>query len=357
MQAIFTYSFLALHLSAQYNGQTSQPNRASSKTIEMQMVSPGDNKVWFGDKVEGTAVDKEGNIYSVDISADNKNPNHAYINGVRFVHPRPGAKGGRALAVDVINHRVIELTWPDAKTPEALQGGDSANYNRTVFCQDSTMIQPNDLAVSPNGKHVYLSGMKGETNTGSGDVWLCDDKGTAKRIDLMGRTNGIEGEYLYVTEAVGGWTPTAGYIGATNLIPTLKEKFFDFQEYDKTGNIDCDGMRFDKNGFLYVTRNGSGTVVKISPGKTGESIKLPFQKPTNLEFGGSNGETLYVVGTSTDAKPEEKIGCVAKGDTGIIGRAANELRRKSSKSKPADNFPDKYPSKPTDKPETRLRTI
>ena len=54
-------------------------------------------------------------------------------------------------------------------------------------------------------------------------------------------------------------------------------------------------MRCDAAGNLYVTRWGSGLVVKISPeGKLLETIKLQGMKPTNIAFGGKDGKTAYV---------------------------------------------------------------
>lgn len=73
---------------------------------------------------------------------------------------------------------------------------------------------------------------------------------------------------------------------------------FDFSREGK-GNIDVDGMRLDTQGHLYVTRNNGGEVVVMDPMVTNKVIRripLPFSSPSNLEFGGPQGRTLFVVG-------------------------------------------------------------
>jgi sugar lactone lactonase YvrE len=56
-----------------------------------------------------------------------------------------------------------------------------------------------------------------------------------------------------------------------------------------------DGMRCDVNGNLYITRNGKGTVVKISPqGTLLKEIILLGKKPSNIAFGGRDGRQAFV---------------------------------------------------------------
>jgi gluconolactonase len=54
-------------------------------------------------------------------------------------------------------------------------------------------------------------------------------------------------------------------------------------------------------GNLYVVRNGGWSVVVFSPaGAVLFRIALTFRYPSNLEFGGSDGRTLYIVGRYTE---------------------------------------------------------
>ncbi|RKP27854.1 hypothetical protein SYNPS1DRAFT_26512 [Syncephalis pseudoplumigaleata] len=383
MQAIFLYllagaaalqqvtSASAMPQSNPPTSDPTTPRAVANKVPKFESITQGSSNVWFGDQIEGAAVDSEGNLYAVDMSAEGDNANRklntigrvdtsgkaslfyvdpndtTHFSGIRFVSPRTGVKGGRALLADAKNHRVVELTWTTPTTPETLTD-KSVDYKQSTICSNSTMLQPNDLAVSPNGKHVYLSGMKGDMKSGSGDVWLCDGKQKTTLLDTMGRTNGIEvdpkGEYLYVTEAVGGWVPTASYIwrykldGKTGKPVGDKEKYFDFQAYDQSGNVDSDGMRFDTAGNLYVTRNGRGEVVKITAKQVGETIKVPFDNAANLEFAGKYGRTLHVIGKCPGATEGKTTGCVVKAaEESATGRAWSDLHPVTTLPMPAQD--------------------
>lgn len=78
-----------------------------------------------------------------------------------------------------------------------------------------------------------------------------------------------------------------------------RDPFSDFAELDNTDYADVDGMKTDINGNLFVSRYTYGNrdhVAIFSPeheliGK----IYLSFPNPTNVEFGGADGKTLYIV--------------------------------------------------------------
>ena len=62
--------------------------------------------------------------------------------------------------------------------------------------------------------------------------------------------------------------------------------------------IDINGMCIDVKGNLYITRKDDGKIVKFSPeGQLLMVINLPgMGGPSNLEFGGAEGKTLFAVG-------------------------------------------------------------
>jgi sugar lactone lactonase YvrE len=65
-----------------------------------------------------------------------------------------------------------------------------------------------------------------------------------------------------------------------------------FAAFDDFG---LDGMKCDREGNLYVTRHGKGTVVVFNPsGKIIREITLKGKKPSNLAFGGKDGKTCIV---------------------------------------------------------------
>jgi len=107
----------------------------------------------------------------------------------------------------------------------------------------------------------------------------------------MGTTNGIEvspdEKTLYVNESVqrNVWAFDLDSIG--NI--SNKRLFYKFEDFG------MDGMRCDRDGNLYITRYGKGTVVKLSnEGKFLKEIMLKGKNPSNIAFGGSDGKIVYV---------------------------------------------------------------
>ena len=70
-------------------------------------------------------------------------------------------------------------------------------------------------------------------------------------------------------------------------------------------------MRTDTAGKLYVTRNGGKKVTVIDPsGVLSRDVALPtITNPTNLAFGASDGETVYVVGRCAGSAWSQGNGC------------------------------------------------
>ena len=210
------------------------------------------------------------------------------------------------------------------------------------------MNQPNDLALSvTNSDIIYLSGQNfvADTVAGiSGDLWTCIGNRTFQfsqqilAIANIHRTNGIEtspdGQFLYLSSAENrGGEVIANRIfkftlnedgSIRNAVPTL---FFDF--IGEEAAVDIDGMRTDTEGNLYVTRNGAGKIVKLSPdGELLLVIELPGNAgPTNLEFGGIEGKMLFAVGRCED---EIGAGCANLIVLDSIGKAFANLQSQRS---------------------------
>lgn len=202
------------------------------------------------------------------------------------------------------------------------------------------MLQPNDIAVSTMSPPViFLSGMNfsSDTTAGvSGDLWTCDGQGAKKFPSNLleeaniHRTNGIEtspdGSRLYLSSSTNvGGTVTANSIysfdidtATGQLVEAAPKLFFDFTGADAA--IDIDGMRTDVDGNLYVTRNGKGQIFMLSPeGDVSLVIDLPgMGGPSNLEFGGAEGKTLFAIGKCAD---NATVGCAASYETLSVGKA------------------------------------
>jgi sugar lactone lactonase YvrE len=237
----------------------------------------------FTTEVEGPAIDSKGNLYAVSYDYKEtigkvtpegqgsifiKMPVGSTANGIRF------NKEEEMFIADYTGHNILRAN---------LAGEVS------VFAHESAMNQPNDLAIMDNG---ILFASDPNWSKGNGQLWKISANGKVTLLEKnMGTTNGIEvstdQKNLYVNESkqLKIWA----YDLSDNGLISNKRLFHSF----KDGGLD--GMRCDSEGNLYVTRWGSGLVVKLNPqGKIIEKIRLTGKKPTNIAFGGEDGKTIYV---------------------------------------------------------------
>lgn len=240
----------------------------------------------FTSGVEGPAVDADGNLYAVNYERQHtigkvtpegeasvfvELPNGSIANGIRF-----NSRGEMVLA-DYTNHNILKV--------------DMATREISVYAHQSEMNQPNDIAIDSNNR-LYASDPNWEERTGQ--LWRIDPDGSTTLLERdMGTTNGIEvspdENRLYVNET------RQRKVWVYDLSPegevSNKRLFIEFPP-----EHGMDGMRCDREGNLYITRHGKGTVAVISP--EGEQIReidlAEGNHPTNLTFGGPDGRTIYV---------------------------------------------------------------
>ncbi|WP_025762510.1 SMP-30/gluconolactonase/LRE family protein [Dyadobacter tibetensis] len=238
----------------------------------------------FTNNCEGPAVDAKGNVYAVNFARDGtvakiskKGKTSFFItlpkgstgNGIRFIDKNT------FLIADFTGHNLLKA---DVNTQEV-----------QVWAHDSTMYQPNDLAVTKSG-HVYCSDPNWKENTGR--VWHITPQGETRiAAPDMGTTNGIEvspdESKLYVNESV----QRKIWVFDRNQNGDLSNKRL-FYEFNDGG---MDGMRCDIMGNLYVTRHGLGQVAIISPaGVQIGNILTIGKKVSNICFGGKKGKTAYI---------------------------------------------------------------
>ena len=136
----------------------------------------------------------------------------------------------------------------------------------SVHAHNPDMNQPNDLALKKDGT---LFASDPNWKDGNGQLWRIDLDGSTHLLEKnMGTTNGIEvspdESKLYVNESKQRrvWV----YDLSPNGEISNKKLFYQFED----GGLD--GMRCDTNGNLYITRWGSGKVVKLSP--EGKRLKI-----------------------------------------------------------------------------------
>ena len=239
----------------------------------------------FTSGVEGPATDIYGNIYAVNyreqgtIGIIDKNgdvfeflklPEGSIGNGIRFDNTSENM-----FIADYTKHNVLRYNFKEEKL--------------SVFAHESTMNQPNDLAIAGNGT-LFASDPSWADSTGK--LWKITPKGeTVLLEDSMGTTNGIEvspdNKLLYVNESIQRkiWV----YDLDKNMNIANKRLFAEFKDFG------LDGMRCDTLGNLYIARYGKGTVLVLShKGKPIKEISLKGKKVSNIAFGGKDGKTCYV---------------------------------------------------------------
>ena len=266
--------FIGLFLISAYLGCAEEQRSSEDFTSEFGFTAG----------IEGPAVNAEGDLFAVNFEKEgtigrvNKAgeaevfislPEGSIGNGIRF------DLDGNMFVADYLGHTIYRIK-KGSKTPE-------------VWAKDSTMNQPNDLAVGPGGI-LYLSDPNWTESTGK--LWMVSPEREILLLeDGMGTTNGIEvspdNKTLYVNESVQRivWKYDIQEDGSLKN----KRKFISFPDFG------LDGMRCDVEGNLYLTRYDKGTVAIVSPeGKILEEVVLKGKKPSNIAFGGDNGLNCYV---------------------------------------------------------------
>jgi gluconolactonase len=249
----------------------------------------------FTNNIEGPAFDRKGNLYVVNFQKDGTIgwvklsgevelfvtlPEGSTANSIQF-----DRKGYMYLA-DFTGHNVLKL---DPKTKKV-----------TVHAHRDDFNQPNDLCINKKDQ-LFASDPNWKESTGK--LWRIDPDGkTTLLTENMGTTNGIELSpdemTLYVNESVQRKVWAFDVDGTGSL--SNKRLFAEFPDFG------FDGMKCDRQGNLYITRYGKGTIVVLSPeGKLVREVQLKGKRCSNLVFGGKDGKTVFV--TLQDRKGMEKF--------------------------------------------------
>lgn len=238
----------------------------------------------FTRNIEGPDVDRSGRLFVVNFEKDGTiGLVHPDGRAEKFVDLPAGStanaikfdRAGTMLLADYTGHNVLRL---DPRTREV-----------SVYVHRDDFNQPNDLAIT-RGDVLFASDP--HWKTGTGKLWRIDPGGKAVLLEEnMGTTNGIElspdERTLYVAESVQRriWAYDVDARGGISN----KRELASFPDHG------LDGMKCDREGSLYVTRHGKGTIVVLSPkGDVIREIRLKGMQPSNLVFGGEDGRTVFV---------------------------------------------------------------
>lgn len=232
---------------------------------------------------EGPAVDRNGNVFFVDVTKSRIYKVDAASSKVSvFRENTGGASGlmfggdGRLYAAQNGNKRIVAYE-PD--------GGE------TVLAENTGS---NDLAVSTRGG-IYF------TDPSTKHIWLIDSHGNKRAVnnDLQ-FPNGVrfsaDERMLFVADSATRWVWSFEVLPDGSL--SNGEPFYRL-ELPLTGggklvNSWADGMTFDTDGYLYVATN-AGIQVCDQAGRVFAILRKPSDaNPSNLVFGGSDFHTLYV---------------------------------------------------------------
>ncbi len=239
----------------------------------------------FTKSIEGPGCDADGNLYAVSFNRQGtigkvtpsgeasifvELPTGSVANGIRF------DSKGRMLIADYTMHNVLAV--------------DMTTRAVTVYAHESSMSQPNDLAIGTNDI-VYASDPNWTKSTGR--IWRIGTDGAVTLLDSgLGTTNGIEvspdDRTLYVNES------SQNNVFAYDLSPS--GEISNKRLLINLPATSLDGMRCDIAGNLYLTRkNKTGTIAIVSPqGTLLREVKLSGSSPSNIAFGGPDGRTCYV---------------------------------------------------------------
>jgi gluconolactonase len=236
----------------------------------------------FTNNIEGPCFDEAGNLYVVNYQKDgtigliapNRKislfltlPQGSTANSIKF-----DSKGNMYLA-DFSAHNVLKVNMKNKKV--------------SVYAHNDGFNQPNDICINSKNQ-LFASDPNWKESTGK--IWRIDKGGKAVLLDdKMGTTNGIElspdERILYVNESVQRkiWAFDVDFDG--NI--SNKRLFAEFPDFG------FDGMKCDKEGNLYVTRYGKGTIAILSPkGELIREVQLKGKNCSNLVFGGLNGKLV-----------------------------------------------------------------
>ncbi len=160
--------------------------------------------------------------------------------------------------------------------------------------------RPNDLVLDAKGNLYFTDPNSYDPKILDGRIFFIDaiTKQVKLAADSLAFPNGINispiNGKLYVCESA------KQKIIRFNI--SNDYRLTDKEDFVSIPGGDPDGIEFDINGNLYAAHFGGKAVYIFSPeGELIQKIETPGAKPTNLEFGGPDNNTLYLTEVETNA--------------------------------------------------------
>ncbi|PWW72909.1 hypothetical protein C7212DRAFT_286282 [Tuber magnatum] len=297
----------------------------------------------MGPTIEGASVNHNGELFAVNKThflslktgtSDPKNPTltgsgdkSSHFAASRFTRSQ------EVLIGDAVAHAIWQRDYNGTLKRRHWNGRFAKRGGYTPFLTNDKLLQPNDFTINRAETYLYISGMNYTATTQAGehgDVWFYNiEKGVYKQVpkDVMRnagihRCNGIDlspdDKHLYVTSAQNvNDVVTNTKIYRFTIDPATGEPKNPTTEVDlyqvlanagvkaRERGMDPDGMRMDVAGNLFITLNAIPGVLRWNTMVPGDATYIPLATvaaPSNLEFGGDDGKTLYIVGRCQDPK-------------------------------------------------------
>lgn len=253
---------------------------------------------------EGVSASPDGSVYLVN--CDNNIVSRVSPDGEVTIHARLPGKGngsklradGALLVCDYFANCIVEVATDGAVTPFVTSDTDDRALSRG----------PNDVVIMRDGDLYFTTPQGSGKDRPIGKVYHYSATSGHARVVAEGLAfpNGVSApadeSYLYVAESAQSriWRfpiLSPGVLGAGRIFINLD------------GGQDPDGIEFDAVGNLYIAYCGGGAIVVVDPG--GDIVaELPAggSHPTNVSFGGPNGDQLFVTEAETNSLYRLDIG-------------------------------------------------
>lgn len=232
---------------------------------------------------KGPAVDGQGNVYFSDIPKSRIHRIDARDGRVTVFKENTGEASGLMFGPDgrlyacQDGRKRITAYQPDGK--------------EDVIAED---VPSNDIAINARGQ-IYV------TDPRNRRVWLIGPGGVRRVVhEGIGLPSGIrfspDHAFLTVTDALGRWVWSFQALADGSLANGVPFHRLELPDEVESGQLrsGAGGMTVDSEGFLYVA-TGLGIQICDPPGKTVGILNKPGgQEPSNVVFGGTDLQTLYV---------------------------------------------------------------